>query len=209
MAHGLHHPQPGPHRPLGVIFVRPGVAEIDQQAIAEILRNMSFITGNHLGAGLLVGAHHRAQVFRVELAGEPGRVHQVTKQHGELAPFGVRKARLSWCGGSRDGLACLDGRLMGCLWQRCDWCQCRPSVAGPDKNAAVLIGGHPLGVDQFFLQVFEVVVIQSEPAFQRPVGHAPLALEECDDLLQNIIECHNGSSTSSQCVLTVVVMSQR
>ena len=88
LAQGLHHPQPGPHRPLGVIFVRQGIAKVDQQAIAEILRNMPLKAGNHLGAGVLIGPHHLAQVFRVELAGERGGVHQVTKQHGELAAFG-------------------------------------------------------------------------------------------------------------------------
>ena len=40
LAHGLHDPEPGPHGPLGVIFVRQGIAEVDEQAIAEILRDM-------------------------------------------------------------------------------------------------------------------------------------------------------------------------
>ena len=39
-AHGVHHAQPGAHGPLGVIFVRLGVAEVDEQAIAEILGDM-------------------------------------------------------------------------------------------------------------------------------------------------------------------------
>jgi hypothetical protein len=42
-----------------------------------------------LGRGLLVGAHHRTQVFRVELAGELRGTHQVTEQHRELPPFCV------------------------------------------------------------------------------------------------------------------------
>ncbi len=92
---GLHHPQPGPHRPLGIIFVRQGVAEVDEQAIAEILGDMPLKAGDHLGAGVLIGPHHLAQVFRVELAGEHRRVHQVTEQHGELAAFGVRR-RWMW-----------------------------------------------------------------------------------------------------------------
>ena len=67
---GLDHPQPGPHGPLGVVLVRQGVAEVDQQAIAEILGDMPVKAGDHLGAGVLIGAHDLAQVFRVELAGE-------------------------------------------------------------------------------------------------------------------------------------------
>ena len=37
----LHDPQPSPHRPLGVIFMGAGVAEVDEQSIAEILRDMA------------------------------------------------------------------------------------------------------------------------------------------------------------------------
>src|SRR2546425_10421074 len=54
LAQGLYNAQSGPHRPLGIIFVRQGIAEIDQQAIAEILGDMPVIEGNHLGAGRLI-----------------------------------------------------------------------------------------------------------------------------------------------------------
>jgi len=87
---GLHHPQSGPHGPLGIIFVRQGIPEVDEQAIAEIWRNMPIKTGNHLGTGRLIGPHHLAQLFRVELAGEGGRIHQVAEHHSELAPFRFR-----------------------------------------------------------------------------------------------------------------------
>jgi hypothetical protein len=91
--HGLHHPQAGPHRPLGVIFMRQGVAEVDEQAVAQILGDMALIVGDHLGARVLIGPHHVAQVFRIKLSGEHRRIHQVTKEHGELAPFGFRERR--------------------------------------------------------------------------------------------------------------------
>jgi hypothetical protein len=58
LAQGLHDPQPGPPGPLGVILMRQGVAEVDEQAIAEILGDMPLKAGNHLGAGLLIGPHH-------------------------------------------------------------------------------------------------------------------------------------------------------
>ena len=35
------------------------------------------------------GPHHLTQLFSVELAGEHGGVHQVTKQHSELAPLRI------------------------------------------------------------------------------------------------------------------------
>jgi hypothetical protein len=84
---GFEHPEPGPHGALGIIFVRQRVAEVHEQTVAEILRDMPLKARNHLGTGVLIGPHHLAQLFRVELAGEHGRVHQVTEQHGELAAF--------------------------------------------------------------------------------------------------------------------------
>jgi hypothetical protein len=57
LSHGLDHPLASPHGPLGVIFVRLGIAEVDQQAIAQILSDMSLIAGDHLGAGGLIGLH--------------------------------------------------------------------------------------------------------------------------------------------------------
>src|SRR5947209_7839172 len=68
LSHGFDHPAPGPHGPLGVVLVRQGVAEVDEQAITEILRNMPVKAGNHLGAGVLISTHDLTQVFRVELA---------------------------------------------------------------------------------------------------------------------------------------------
>ena len=41
-----------------------------------------------------------AEVFGVELAGEDGRVHQVTEQHRELAAFGLWGAGFGWRRGS-------------------------------------------------------------------------------------------------------------
>src|SRR4030095_15553805 len=90
LSQGLNDAPPGPYGPLRVIFVRPRVAEVDEQAIAEILRDIPLKAGDQLSASLLIGAHHLVQLFRVELAGEDGRVHQVTEQHGELAAFGLR-----------------------------------------------------------------------------------------------------------------------
>src|SRR3989442_15039537 len=89
--------------------MRQGVAEVDQQTIAEILRDMAFKAGNYLGAGLLIGAHHLAQVFGIELAGEYGRVYQVTKQYSELAAFGVRRTADGWEGVLLLGRLCLVG----------------------------------------------------------------------------------------------------
>ena len=50
---------------------------------------MPLKAGDHLSTGVLIGPDHLAQVFRVELSSEGRGIHQITEQHGELAPFGV------------------------------------------------------------------------------------------------------------------------
>jgi len=41
--------------------------------------------GNHLGAGVLIGAYHLAQLFGIKTCCEGSRIYQVAKQHRELA----------------------------------------------------------------------------------------------------------------------------
>ena len=91
---GLDHAQAGVHRTPGIVFMGDRVAKIDQQPIAEILRDMALIRPNDRGRGLLVGTHHGAQVFGVEQARELRGAHQVTEQHRELAAFGLRRTRV-------------------------------------------------------------------------------------------------------------------
>ena len=81
------------------LAVRLGVAKVDEQSIAEILRDMALIAGDHCGADVLIGPHHFAPVFGVELAGEHRRVDQVAEQHSELAAFGLRNTRICRSGG--------------------------------------------------------------------------------------------------------------
>jgi hypothetical protein len=84
----------GAYGPLGIIFVRLGIAKVDQQPIAEILGDMAVKTPDDLGTGGLVGLDHLAQVFRVHLAGERRGAYQVTGHDGELATFRTRGTRL-------------------------------------------------------------------------------------------------------------------
>jgi hypothetical protein len=80
----------------GIILVRLGVANVDQQAIAQVLGNMALKALEDLSGCSLVGLHYLAVFFRVQLARKPCRVHQITEHHRELAPFGPGGRRFRW-----------------------------------------------------------------------------------------------------------------
>jgi hypothetical protein len=67
---GVHNAQTRLHRPAGVVFMRPGIAKVHQQRIAQVLRNIAIKALDYRRTNGLIGAHHLAVVFRVEPAGE-------------------------------------------------------------------------------------------------------------------------------------------
>jgi hypothetical protein len=132
---------------------------------------MALEAGDHLSAGLLIGPHHGAEVFRVEVAGECGRVYQVTKQHRELATFGLGCLRRhdSWCCGKRRDILRYRRRYrLGSRGARC-WEGLRGTC--PDQHASVLISGDLLRVEEFVLKIIEGLLIQVKLALERPIRH--------------------------------------
>src|SRR5215471_18904289 len=83
---------------LGIIFVRLGIAKIYEHTITQILGDMAIKALDDLSTGGVIGLNYFAQVFRVKLARERCRVHEVTEHDGELAAFGFRRSRATWCG---------------------------------------------------------------------------------------------------------------
>ena len=74
----FQHAEAAPHGALRIVFMRRRVAKIRQHAIAEILRNVAAKALDGLGASLVIGVQHLAEVFRIEGAGQasggpPGR----------------------------------------------------------------------------------------------------------------------------------------
>ena len=88
---GVQHAQPRPDGPLGIVFMRQGIAKIDHEATLEVLGQIAVIPVNHRGTALLVGPHHLAQVFWVQVPRQRRRIDQLAAQHRELAAF-----RLQW-----------------------------------------------------------------------------------------------------------------
>ena len=189
LAHGLDHAQPGAHGPLGVIFVRQRVAKVDQQAIAEVLRDMPLKAGDHLRTRVLIGPHHLAQLFRVELAGEHGRVDQVTEQHSELAPFRVRGRRDRGRGCDRRWLLVRYTGRLDRLGRLRRWCAGPCDGTRPDQAFALVIEDR-IYVEQLFPENIQVLVIQVEPYLQGAIRHPALALEERNHLCEDVVKGH-------------------
>jgi hypothetical protein len=83
----------GPHRALGIFFVRDGPAEMGQDAIADIAGDKAVVAGGDVAAEGSIRMQQITQLFRVELftvrSNRPGRrtspstggVHHLTKPH--------------------------------------------------------------------------------------------------------------------------------
>jgi hypothetical protein len=63
------------------------IAKIDEEAIAEILRNMALKVSDDLRTCGLIGAHDLTQIFRIKLPSQSRGANQVTEQDGELTAF--------------------------------------------------------------------------------------------------------------------------
>jgi hypothetical protein len=67
---GIDQRKTNPDRPLGVIFVRCRIAEINEHAVAHVLRDEAIKSGDRLGDAFVIGTDHCAQVLRVHAGGE-------------------------------------------------------------------------------------------------------------------------------------------
>jgi len=63
-------------------------------------------------------------------------------------------------------------------------------VARPDEDSPILIRSKSLAVHQLFLQVFKRIVVQSELAFERPIGHATSLAQERNRLIDHTVKAH-------------------
>ncbi len=81
--------EPRPHRPLGVVLMGLGMAEVDHQAIAEELGDMAFVAFDDGGAGGLISADDLAQILWIEPRGQRGRTCEVAEHDGDLPALAV------------------------------------------------------------------------------------------------------------------------
>src|SRR4030095_5121007 len=63
-------------------------------------------------------------------------------------------------------------------------------------ETSTLVVLHWMHVEEFILQVVEIVVIKVKASLEGTVGYTSLPFQEGDDLVENFIEGHGGPSTT-------------
>ena len=178
------------HGPHGGIFVGGRPTKVDHEAITEVLRHIAVPGLQRRHRLLLVGPHHGAVVFGIEVLRESGRVDQVTEQHRELSTFGVGPGRSDW------------GRLALC-WTSLRRGRQRHGRGGgrgagrppsPDEHAALFVHCQALAVNEFVLEVVERRVIELELALEGAVGQATPLAQEGHRLIHHRDKVHLATS---------------
>jgi hypothetical protein len=62
----------------------------------------------------------------------------------------------------------------------------------PDQDAACLIHGQTLALDEFVLHIFQIRVIELELPLESAIGEAPPALEHGDRLVEDLLKGHDS-----------------
>ena len=86
---GIDDTQPGADRPLGVVFMRSRVAEINQDPVTHIFCDKAVEAADDICHGAVIGGDDLAQIFRIEPRRERGRADEVAEHHRQLAALGL------------------------------------------------------------------------------------------------------------------------
>ena len=99
MRDGADQRQRAAHGILSVGFVRFRIAEINQDAVAHIFRDIAAEPGNDVSDAFVISGDDLAQILRVKLRRQRGRADQIAEHHRDLTPLGcVRGPRHGRCG---------------------------------------------------------------------------------------------------------------
>src|SRR4029453_9386319 len=119
-----------------------------------------------------------------------GGVFDVGKQHRDLLAlaFQGRSSRQNFLSQVRGGVG-KRGTLLRPQGYRGKG-QRQRRVSEPDQDSPLLIRCQSLGIDEFFLEVFQVVIVQVKPPLERPVREPLLALEQLAYLGEEFVKRH-------------------
>jgi hypothetical protein len=166
-----------------------GVAKIDKQSIPQQLGDMSIKACDDLGADLLIRTDDFPILFGIELRREFRGVHQITKHNGELPTFRVGRRRDSRAGYNKWGMLFLSSRWLCRLSGLRGNCLCADRVASPHETSSFVIADW-VHIEDFFLQVLDIVVINTKASLDGTIRDPSLAFEEVNELGENVIEGH-------------------
>src|SRR5262249_28271980 len=87
-----------------------------------------------------------------------------------------------------------------CLWLGSRWGGARRHVrtACPHQHFPIFIHSEPLALNEFGLQVLQIVVIQVELALEGSIRQAPAALQEGNRLIKEFLKGHHCPSTGCE-----------
>src|SRR5882672_7200552 len=60
----------------------------------------------------------------------------------------------------------------------------------PHQHLAIFVDGDTFGVDQIRFEVLDVLIIDTEAAFEHSIGYPPFALQQLSHLRQGLLEGH-------------------
>jgi hypothetical protein len=84
---------------LGIVLVRPRIAEIDEHAVAHVFGDIAVEPCDRLGDAFLIPTDDVAQILRIEPSRQRCRADQVAKHDRELAALGAGIRQYRWhCG---------------------------------------------------------------------------------------------------------------
>ena len=90
--------EPGAYRTLGIIFVRLGIAEINEHAVAHVFRDKAGKAAHRIGDAAMLGGHDLAQILGIEARAdsgvEPTRSQNITVSWRRSALVGPMRRRL-------------------------------------------------------------------------------------------------------------------
>ena len=133
-ADGVDDPKPGPDRPLGIILMRPRVAEIDQDAVAHVFRDKAVKVPDEISDAAVIRSDHLAQILGIEPRRKLGRADEVAEHNRQLPALRFHPhpslPRIALRGRVREGPAAARRGKCGQFWgttypaaQRCDRAQ--------------------------------------------------------------------------------------
>ena len=190
VADGALNAQSRVHGPTWAVFVRDGRTEQGHDPITRVLVDGAFET-MHLSRNTLKAAVDEVvHDLGIELLGERGEAGHVGEQDGDLLALAFEGAARredllgqvlrgigEWCLGLHRRGGCGGGRR-----QR--------GIARPDQHCPLFINGEPLALNEFGLQVLQIVVIDVELALEGSIRQAPAALQQGNRLVKEFLKGH-------------------